>query len=437
MKRSEKVVKNIPVDFMDPDKAERWLEENAEQGLALVRFCGRKAVFIKGEPEKTVYMLVPMDPDDIKGPGDQGEEYEKFGWKYVTQLGRMVLILRGIPEKWERVQLFAGDTLFKKLRKKQKGRICGLFSPFIFWLIWFLFFSYFKGYGFLLLFAKGAAWLIFLAMGVGGLLQMWSFRETRVADGLLEGIRNRFEPENLSAGKPDKETGAPARRKMRRTGNPPGLLYKALSIIFLISLVLGMAGGIHYGAGRIRSVYTGKISETGWEEEDHRTKAFLDKYPAWKEISPVLLPLSSLEGEPEMEYQTHDYRGEKLESYSSINRFLFSPIQVETMQYGIWNSGDGAGESTLKLEYYRLASPKPASLLMRELGRYYMDWNKGWIPQRVEGSGFDELVIHDRGLHYLFARKGNQVLMAYYIGEENLEDHLPEFEGLMDMLAGK
>ena len=133
MKRSEKVVKNIPADFTNPDKAERWLEENAEQGLVLIRYSGRKAVFIKGEPAKTAYMVVPMDPDGMKGPRDQGEEYKEFGWEYVTQLGRMVLILRGMPGKCERVQLLAGDTLFKKLRKKQRGRIWGLFSPFIFW----------------------------------------------------------------------------------------------------------------------------------------------------------------------------------------------------------------------------------------------------------------------------------------------------------------
>ena len=52
MKRSEKVVKNIPADFTNPDKAERWLEENAEQGLVLIRYSGRKAVFIKGEPRR-------------------------------------------------------------------------------------------------------------------------------------------------------------------------------------------------------------------------------------------------------------------------------------------------------------------------------------------------------------------------------------------------
>ena len=47
-------------------------------------------------------MLVPMDPDGMKGPRDQGEEYKEFGWEYVTQLGRMVLILRGMPGKCER-----------------------------------------------------------------------------------------------------------------------------------------------------------------------------------------------------------------------------------------------------------------------------------------------------------------------------------------------
>ena len=106
------------------------------------------------------------------------------------------------------------------------------------------------------------------------------------------------------------------------------------------------------------------------------------------------------------------------------------------MQYGVWEPQGAARESTLKLEYYRLASPKLAAPLMRELGRYYMKWNKGWVPERVESSYFDELVIHDRGLHYLFARKGNQVIMAYYIGEENLADHLPELEQLAEKLAG-
>lgn len=222
MKRSEKVVKNIPADFTNPDKAERWLEENAEQGLVLIRYSGRKAVFIKGEPAKTAYMVVPMDPDGMKGPRDQGEEYKEFGWEYVTQLGRMVLILRGMPGKYERVQLLAGDTLFKKLRKKQRGRIWGLFSPFIFWLIWFLFFYFFQGYGFLLLFAKGVAWLIFLAMGVGGLLQMWSFREARVADGLLEGIRNRFGLENPSDGNRKNGAGTSVQKKKARNRESPG-----------------------------------------------------------------------------------------------------------------------------------------------------------------------------------------------------------------------
>lgn len=68
MKRSEKVVKNIPADFTNPDRAERWLEENAEQGLMLIRYSGRKAVFIKGEPAKTAYMVVPMDPRRYERP---------------------------------------------------------------------------------------------------------------------------------------------------------------------------------------------------------------------------------------------------------------------------------------------------------------------------------------------------------------------------------
>ena len=49
-------------------------------------------------------MLVPMDPDDMKGPAEQGGEYKKFGWEYVTQLRRMVLVLRGSRGQCERIQ---------------------------------------------------------------------------------------------------------------------------------------------------------------------------------------------------------------------------------------------------------------------------------------------------------------------------------------------
>lgn len=414
MERKEKCIKKIPDSFSDPDHAQRWLEENAAQGYLLTRIRGRKAVFIKEKPVKTSYMLVPMDPDGVKGPADQGEEYKEFGWEYVTQLGRMVLVLQGMPGTCERVQLFAGETMFRKLKKRQRGRLWGAFSPFLFWLVWFLFSYYIQGYGFLLLFVKGAAWVIFLAMGLCGLLQLQSGEEARIAEQLLEGIRGRS------------GTGAESRRTV----------YKVLLTVFSVSLVLGIAGGIHYWGGRMKTVYTGRVSESAWEEDAPRTQAFLKKNPSWKELSPMLLPLSLLERESDMEYQTRDYKGEELESYSCVNRFLLAPVQAETMQYGVWEPQGGTRESSLKLEYYRLASPKMAAPLMRELGRYYMNWNKGWVPERVESGYFDELVIHDRGLHYLFARKGNQVIMAYYIGEENLADHLPELEQLAEKLAG-
>ena len=71
-------------------------------------------------------------------------------------------------------------------------------------------------------FAKGVAWLIFLAMGVGGLLQMWSFREARVADGLLEGIRNRFGLENLSDGNRKNGAGTSVQKKGAEQGIPRG-----------------------------------------------------------------------------------------------------------------------------------------------------------------------------------------------------------------------
>ena len=104
MDKKQKVRFRLPEDFYLPEKAEGWLEEKAAEGLFLQSLGRKWAVFIKAEPEEAAYMLVPMDPDDMKGPAEQGGEYKKFGWEYVTQLRRMVLVLRGSRGQCERIQ---------------------------------------------------------------------------------------------------------------------------------------------------------------------------------------------------------------------------------------------------------------------------------------------------------------------------------------------
>ena len=166
MDKKQKVRFRLPEDFYLPEKAEGWLEEKAAEGLFLQSLGRKWAVFIKGEPEEAAYMLVPMDPDDMKGPAEQGGEYKKFGWEYVTQLRRMVLVLRGSRGQCERIQELKGQSIYEKLLRKLKGSAWGLFTPFIFWLIWLVASSYLMGYGMLLLAVKGYCWVVFSGDGI-------------------------------------------------------------------------------------------------------------------------------------------------------------------------------------------------------------------------------------------------------------------------------
>lgn len=436
MDKKQKVRFRLPEDFYLPEKAEAWLEEKAAEGLFLHSLGGKRAVFIKGEPQEAAYMLVPMDPDDMKGPAEQGGEYKKFGWEYVTQLRRMVLVLRGSRGQCERIQELKGESIYEKLLRKLKGSAWGLFTPFVFWLAWLVGSRYLMGYGLLLLAVKGYCWVVFLGMGLSGLFQVGSWQEASLVQRLLKEMEIRFRKE-LQGGR---ETEAQNDTEEERTtaGRTSGavILYRVMLTFFTVCTVCGLLGGVNAAVSRKKLVLTGKAAayeENGWKEGDFRMASFLKKHPAWGTLSPALIPLNKIQQKEELEYRVYTYNGKNQDSYSLITGSLLSPVQAEVMQYGKWNGG---GESSLKLEYYQTRTPKLASAFLKELGRYYMHWYEGWVPETVESSYFDELVIHDRGLHYLFARKGSQVIFAYYIGDEMLSDHLPEFEQAVKTLGG-
>ena len=439
MDKKQKVRFRLPEDFYLPEKAEGWLEEKAAEGLFLQSLGRKWAVFIKGEPEEAAYMLVPMDPDDMKGPAEQGGEYKKFGWEYVTQLRRMVLVLRGSRGQCERIQELKGQSIYEKLLRKLKGSAWGLFTPFIFWLIWLVASSYLMGYGMLLLAVKGYCWVVFLGMGLCGLSQAGSWQEARLVQRLLREMEIRFKKELRGGGEikaqDNKETGTITAGR----ANAADILYRVMLTFFAVCTVFGLLGGINAAVSRKKMVLTGNAAayeEDGWKEGDFRTASFLKKHPAWKTLSPALIPLNKIQQNEELEYRVYTYKGKNQDSYSLVTGSLLAPVQAEVVQYGKWKEGGNSRESTLKLEYYQTLTPKLASAFLKELGRYYMHWYKGWVPEKVESSYFDELVIHDRGLHYLFARKGNQVIFAYYIGDEMLTDHLPEFEQAVETLGG-
>lgn len=432
MDKKQKVRFRIPEDFYLPEKAEGWLEEKAAEGLFLQSLGRHRAVFIKGEPEETEYMLAPMDPDDGKGPAEQGAEYKKFGWEYVTQLRRMVLVLRGSRGQCERIQELKGESIYEKLLRKLKGSAWGLFTPFLFWVAWLVVSGCLLGYGLLFLAVRGYCWVIFLGMGLCGLFQVGSWREARLVQRLLKEMEIRFRKE-LRGGR---EAGAQEKAGERKS--TADIWYRVMLTIFSVCTIFGLLGGTNAAVCRKKTVLTGNAADyenNGWKEGDFRTASFLKKHPAWETLSPALLPLSQIQNKEDLEYREYTYNGKKQYSYALIKGSFLAPVQAEVMQYGSWQEEGKSRESSLKLEYYQTRSPQLAGSFLKELGRYYMSWYKGWVPKKVESGYFDELIIHDGGLHYLFARKGSQVIFAYYIGDEMLSDHLPEFERVVDTLG--
>ena len=117
------VRKLTPVQYYDVAGAESWLAHMARRGLHLKKFRPLYCTFERGEPREVRYRLEPhlrrLD-DDL--PQGMLELYEEFGWEYVDEANRSILIFRtedpGAPEPHSDPELQARgwQRLYKSAR---------------------------------------------------------------------------------------------------------------------------------------------------------------------------------------------------------------------------------------------------------------------------------------------------------------------------------
>src|SRR5699024_7664485 len=84
-----------PVQYYDVAGAESWLADMARRGLHLKKFRPLYCTFEQGEPREVRYRLEPHQrrlDDDL--PQGMLELYEEFGWEYVDETNRSILIFR-------------------------------------------------------------------------------------------------------------------------------------------------------------------------------------------------------------------------------------------------------------------------------------------------------------------------------------------------------
>ena len=126
-----RVYKLTPVSQYDVSGLESWLEDQARRGLTLKKFRPLFCTFAKGEPRPARYRVEPhRRPADEDPPQSMLELYGAFGWDYVGEIGRSMLIFStrdpDARELHTDPELQAG--LWKKLhRSVRRGFFLNLF----------------------------------------------------------------------------------------------------------------------------------------------------------------------------------------------------------------------------------------------------------------------------------------------------------------------
>lgn len=399
MAQKKKVRIPYPSSFTQ-EEMEKWFAAKAAEGLAVFHTGDGSALFEKGRPCIREYRLMPMDPGGPKGPKEQAEVYREAGWQYVSNIRRMVLLLQREGRYSVDLYLAEKDEMCALLQKKLKGQMLGVWFSYLIYLVWFWFICWMNRAGLLLLAVQGMLGLIFLVMGSCGLIQLASQRHIRRLHRLIGSM--------ISGRKDgDQEKGR---------GSAPALwAERALAALFLLLAAVGGTSMLLSAVTCRRTVLEGRIAGT-------------------EALS--ILPLSELEEEDGMEFSRNLYLNGKERRSVTVSRWRpFTSRTVEVTQYGSLDSGEkGTMNSTLILEYYELAAPGFLSgeglsyRLLDELRRKHIRGPGQLKTQEVESGFFDALYIHDAGLQYLFACRGNQVLYASYGGGGNLAEHIDAFE---------
>ena len=386
----------VPVDFLDLDGLELWLEEMAAKGLHFQGFGALFAHFQRGAPAQVRYHAEPT-PDKRRDviPG-QAADCGELGWRYVGKIGWLAIFRTIAPDAPD----FHTDPVTQSYTLERMTRtmtrytwlLLAFMIPLTAFLIWARLDSSFGlvldlvRYGSLY---TSFVFLLDLVLTVHIVREVW---------GLCR-LRRR-----LRAGIPRQR---PAR--WRHTG----LVRQGYTLLLCVLALAQSGGACAYFLGPTR-----------WSTE----LSSLDR-PA-----PVL-SLAELEGEgyaPEP-FWYPGYEGPDRDNYVSYEWKLLARI-YEVDQAGVVD-GD---RLRLDMEWYSLTLPFLAAPLLDDLMDYHL-YDLPYRPERyaieeLTVSGFDRLVVVDNvsyGGQQLFAQVGRRVVYLDYSGPLDLRDHLEDVAGLL------
>ena len=386
----------VPVDFLDLDGLELWLEEMAAKGLHFQGFGALFAHFQRGAPAQVRYHAEPT-PDKRRDviPG-QAADCGELGWRYVGKIGWLAIFRTSDPDAPD----FHTDPVTQSYTLERMTRtmtrytwlLLAFMIPLTAFLIWARLDS---SFGLVLSLVRSGSlyssfvFLLDLVLTVHIVREVW---------GLCR-LRRR-----LRAGIPHQR---PAR--WRHTG----LVRQGYTLLLCVLALAQIGGACAYFLGPTR-----------WSAE----LSSLDR-PA-----PVL-SLAELEGEgyaPEP-FWYPGYEGPDRDNYVSYEWKALARI-YEVDQAGVVD-GD---RRRLDMEWYSLTLPFLAAPLLDDLMDYHL-YDLPYRPERyaieeLTVSGFDRLVVVDNvsyGGQQLFAQVGRRVVYLDYSGPLDLRDHLEDVAGLL------
>lgn len=409
----KKIRKLIPVSLYDIPGVERWLEEQANQGLFPVHL-GSWATFETGGVPGTRFRLDPYGKTGTEPDPERLELYRQAGWRYALSIGRAYFLFytadQSAPElysDWESRGLSL-DRLARQVRQYAWRRriVWGLLGLLLVWVLFFFQSKYdihpnpnrFVRLPLLLVEFTSPAMLFFLLCAG---FMWWNHRRDRRT---LTAIHR-----NLSQGLPPPPSPGPSRRIW---------LENLLVLLLVVPLALAL----------LWSRFGPSSTALDGFSRPYVALADLEKEP--------LYTYEELFGEPAGNSPFHQD-----ENQAQVHFSLLSPVwytvseDKNSAQAGAQTnafSPDPQGgkyrySPNLDSAYFHLLLPALARPVAEAQLDQFRLVNLRWTYQQVQHPGLDLVILADEpdGIWQMAAvSSGRRLAVFRYAGQERLADHL-------------
>ncbi len=396
-----KVSKLVPVDFLDIQGLEAWMEDLATQGLFFTGMGPYCAHFERREPSSARYHAEPRSDFQKAPTGEQVTWAAQMGWVWAGRLGHFDFYRADDPDTED----FHTDPVAQSYSLEKLSKKMTLFS-----LVLALMMAAQMGF---MVFARldSSFGPIYHLINFGSL-----YTNFMVFLLLLMTIHFGWQAYRLRRLQKQLQSGFPAPHPAR--WNRSGLFRQVYTV--LLSLV-----GV---AVLCTSLYT--MTAGRWRAEialAHRP------FP--------ILSLPQLEDDPTYTPVPFYYPG-----YTGPDRDNYVTYDLDMLahRYQVEQAGTVTGRElpcSLRMDWYDLTFAALAPPLMDDLLNYHVyDYDYKYQPeeyeiQHIQAPGFDELTVvtHvEYGTQQLFARRGDRVAYLRYNGTQDLVGHLEEISQLLD-----